>query len=74
MWDEVMMLTEEMSGAPPGSCAFLGCLQDATTTLWKKLPDEEQELYSRLAKKWSDKAPLPDIQARYVTYKSYKHV
>jgi hypothetical protein len=72
--DEVMMKTEEMSGSPPGSRAFLGCLQDATTTMWNLLPDEDQELYARLAKKWSDEAPPANIQARYVMHKSYEHI
>jgi hypothetical protein len=66
--DEVMTEAEEMSGAPPGSQAFLGSLQDATTKLWKNLPDSEQQLYVRLSKKWSNEAPPPHIQARYVTF------
>jgi hypothetical protein len=60
-----MMEAEEMAGAPPGSQAFLGCLQDATTKLWRMLSEEEQELYENLARKWSDNAPPPNIQARY---------
>lgn len=72
--DEVMMEAEEMSDAPPGSQAFLGSLQDATTKLWKNLPDEEQQLYVRLAKKWSEEPPPPHIQARYVVPNSLKLV
>jgi hypothetical protein len=63
--DEVMMEAEKMSGAPPGSRAFLGCLQDATTKLWNSRSDEEQQMYVRLSNKWSEEAPPPDIQARY---------
>ena len=59
-----MLKVEEMSGAPPGSQAFLGCLQDATTELWKALTEEEQEKYENMARMWSDKAPPLDIQSR----------
>jgi hypothetical protein len=64
--DEVMTEAEEMSGALPGSRAFLGSLQDATTKLWKELSDNEQQLYVRLASKWSDEPPPANIQARCV--------
>jgi hypothetical protein len=60
-----MMEAEEMSGAPPGSQAFLGSLQDATTKLWKRLSEADQQTYAYLAKKWSDEAPPPKIQSRY---------
>ena len=63
--DEVMIGAEEMSGAPPGSRVFLDSLQDATTKLWNGLPDDEQEVYVKLSKMWSDQAPPPHIQARY---------
>ncbi|KAN0135027.1 hypothetical protein V8E53_007145 [Lactarius tabidus] len=62
--DEVMTEAEEMSGALPGSWAFLGSLQDVTTKLWKELSDNEQQLYVRLANKWSDEPPPANIQAR----------
>jgi hypothetical protein len=39
---DVMELAQEMSGGAPGSQAFLGALQDATTRLWKKLSIEEE--------------------------------
>ena len=64
--DEVMMEVEEMSGSPPGSQAFLGCLQDATTKLWKRLTPGVQQVYVSLSRKWSDEFPPPNIQARYV--------
>ena len=64
--DEVMMEAEEMSGSLPGSQAFLGSLQDATTKLWKRLTPGVQQIYVHLAKKWSDEPPPPNIQARYV--------
>ncbi|KAN0141874.1 hypothetical protein V8E53_000336 [Lactarius tabidus] len=41
-WDEVMTEAEEMSGNLPGSRAFMGSLQDATTKLWKNISDEER--------------------------------
>jgi hypothetical protein len=72
--DEVMKEAQEMSGALPGSQAFLASLQDATTRLWIGLPSEEQELFARLARKWSEDAPPPDIQARYVLYQSLTSV
>ncbi|KAN0136039.1 hypothetical protein V8E53_006200 [Lactarius tabidus] len=40
--DEVMTEAEEMSGDLPGSRAFMGSLQDATTKLWKNISDEER--------------------------------
>jgi hypothetical protein len=60
-----MIEAEEMSGAPPGSQAFLGSLQDATTKLWKWLSEADQLIYAKLAKKWLDEAPPPNIQSRY---------
>ncbi|KAF8262889.1 hypothetical protein EI94DRAFT_1808105 [Lactarius quietus] len=51
---DIMELTQQISGGVPGSQAFLGALQDATTQLWKELPAEEQECYAELAKEWSD--------------------
>jgi hypothetical protein len=45
--DEVMLEAEDMSGAPPGSQAFLGSLQDATTKLWKRLSEADQQIYIR---------------------------
>jgi hypothetical protein len=59
-----MELTQQMSGGTPGSQAFLGALQDATTSLWKKLPSEEQERYADIAKEWSEDSPPKDIQAK----------
>jgi hypothetical protein len=60
-----MIEGEEMSSAPPGSQAFLGSLQDATTKLWKWLSEADQLIYAKLAKKWLDEAPPPNIQSRY---------
>lgn len=68
--DEIMIKTEQMSNSPPGSQAFLGCLQDATTELWNELDDIDKERYVILAKKWSDGAPPPDVQARFVVHVS----
>ncbi|KAN0125338.1 hypothetical protein V8E53_015595, partial [Lactarius tabidus] len=62
--DEVMTEAEKLSGSPPGSRAFFGSLQNATTKLWKCLPDEEQQVYVRLANKWSGEPPPANIQAR----------
>jgi hypothetical protein len=61
-----MDLTQKMSGGAPGSQAFLGALQDATTRLWKELPSEEQERYADIGKEWSDDRPPKDIQAKYI--------
>lgn len=63
--DVVMKKAEQMSGSKPGSQAFLGALQDATTKLWKRLSAEDQAEYAVLAKEWSEDAPPPKIQARY---------
>ena len=61
-----MLEAEQMSGARPGSQAFLGSLQDATTKIWSTLSAEDQQRYSNLATRWSDDAPPPHIQARYL--------
>lgn len=63
--DVVMKEAAVMSGARPGSQAFLGSLQDATSKLWKELSDKDQEEYAETASEWSDNAPPPKIQARY---------
>ncbi|KAH9012165.1 hypothetical protein EDB85DRAFT_2159239 [Lactarius pseudohatsudake] len=62
--EEVTQLTQKLSGGVPGSEAFLGALQDATTSLWKKLSIEEQEPYADIAKEWSEDKPPRDIQAK----------
>ncbi|KAH9035919.1 hypothetical protein EDB85DRAFT_1889093 [Lactarius pseudohatsudake] len=62
--EEITKLAQRMSGGNPGSQAFLGALQDATTSLWKKLSIEEQEQYAEIAKEWSEDRPPRDIQAK----------
>jgi hypothetical protein len=52
----------QISGDTPGSQAYLGALQDATTHLWKELACDEQEKYAQLAKEWSDDKPPKHIQ------------
>jgi len=64
---KITELTQQISGGVPGSQAFLGALQDATTQLWKTLSSEEQEKYRELAKVWSNDRPPKHIQAKYVT-------
>lgn len=66
--DEVTIEAKALSGALPGSQAYLGALQDATTKLWRQLSDREQQIYIKLAKRWSDEPPPPHIQARYVSW------
>ncbi|KAN0134641.1 hypothetical protein V8E53_007426 [Lactarius tabidus] len=61
---EVTELTQQICGGAPGSQAFLGALQDATTQLWKKLSAEEQEKYRELAKEWSEDKPPRHVQAK----------
>ena len=61
---DITKLTQQMSGGVPGSQAFLGALQDATTSLWKKLSSEEQDQYAIIAKEWSNDRPPKDIQAK----------
>ncbi|KAH9015700.1 hypothetical protein EDB85DRAFT_2156481 [Lactarius pseudohatsudake] len=62
--EEVTQLAQKLSGGVPGSEAFLGALQDATTSLWKKLSIEEQEPYADIVKEWSEDKPPRDIQAK----------
>jgi hypothetical protein len=59
-----MELAQEMSGGAPGSQAFLGALQDATTQLWKKVSIEEQERFAEIAQDWSENGPPKGIQAK----------
>ncbi|KAH9016363.1 hypothetical protein EDB84DRAFT_1567258 [Lactarius hengduanensis] len=61
---DIMKLAEDMSGAAPGTEAFLGSIQLATTELWKKLPVEEQERFAQTADEWSDNGPPKGIQAK----------
>lgn len=61
---KVTDLTQKVSRGVPGSNAFLGALQDATTTLWKKISSDEQARYAGIAKEWSDNRPPKDIQAK----------
>ena len=69
---EIMELTQQLSGGVPGSQAFLGALQDATTRLWKRLPSDEQERYRDIAKEWSEDRPPKDVQAKCgLTYLPY---
>ncbi|KAH9000688.1 hypothetical protein EDB86DRAFT_3075150 [Lactarius hatsudake] len=60
----IMKLTEDMSGAAPGTQDFLASIQDATTELWKKLSVEEQERFAQTAQEWSDHGPPKGIQAK----------
>jgi hypothetical protein len=54
-----------VSGHMLGDPAFLGCLQDATTYLWKALAPEDREDYASAAKEWSEDVPPKHIQSRY---------
>ncbi|KAI9431026.1 hypothetical protein H4582DRAFT_2085700 [Lactarius indigo] len=60
----VLRLAKETSGTEPGSPAFLGALQDATTALWNELSIEDQEEYQESAREWSEKTPPKNIQSR----------
>ncbi|KAI9443892.1 hypothetical protein H4582DRAFT_2053660 [Lactarius indigo] len=62
--DEVLRLAKETSGTEPGSPAFIGALQDATTALWNELSIEDQEEYQDSAREWSEKTPPKNIQSR----------
>ncbi|KAH8978646.1 hypothetical protein EDB86DRAFT_3151891 [Lactarius hatsudake] len=62
--DDVLDHVKETSGIEPGDPAFLGALQDATTTLWTELSPEVQEDYVKAAKEWSEETPPKDIQSR----------
>ncbi|KAI9430115.1 hypothetical protein H4582DRAFT_2087529 [Lactarius indigo] len=60
----VLRLAKETSGTEPGSPAFIGALQDATTALWNELSIEDQEEYQESAREWSEKTPPKNIQSR----------
>ncbi|KAH9012464.1 hypothetical protein EDB84DRAFT_1569213 [Lactarius hengduanensis] len=62
--DEVLKHAKETSGIELGDPAFLGALQDATTTLWTELSPEVQEDYVKAAKEWSEETPPKDVQSR----------
>jgi hypothetical protein len=62
--DDILELAKYVSGTEPGHPAFLGALQDATTTLWNELSPEAQEDYVQAAKEWSEDTPPKQIQSR----------
>ncbi|KAN0139064.1 hypothetical protein V8E53_003066 [Lactarius tabidus] len=62
--DKIGELTGQISGDVPGSQAYLGALQDATTRLWKERSREDQDSYAVRAKEWSDEKPPKHIQAK----------
>ena len=74
--DEVMLEAQKMAGAPPDSQAFLGCLQDVTTKLWKQLSPGNQQVYANLAKKWSNEFlhPISKPGTYHVRYMYASHV
>ncbi|KAF8265470.1 hypothetical protein EI94DRAFT_1702459 [Lactarius quietus] len=61
-----MVCKEYISGGAPGSQAFLGALQDATTLFWNKLPIEEVEMYEDMTRDWLENTPPEHIQSRQV--------
>ena len=63
--EEILALAIETSDLELGALAFLGALQDATTTLWKNTAKADQNDYVLAAKEWSEKSPPPHIQSRY---------
>src|ERR1700761_296627 len=64
--EEILALAIDTSGLEPGTPAFLGALQDATTTLWKNTAKADQDDYVHAAKEWSEKSPPSHIQSRQV--------
>ncbi|KAF8264209.1 hypothetical protein EI94DRAFT_1806091 [Lactarius quietus] len=65
----IMELTQEISRGTPGSQAFLGALQDATTRLWKELPTEEQSGIANLQRS----GPKTDLRRPYRLSAAYRH-
>jgi hypothetical protein len=61
---DIMEPMEQISESVPRSPAFLSALQDATTTLWKELLDEDKDINADHAKEWSENKPSADIQAK----------
>jgi hypothetical protein len=59
-----MQRAEQVSGAVPGTQAFLGALQASTTYFWKELSEEEVEEYEVKAREWSENVPPHHIQSR----------
>ena len=64
--EEILALAIETSDLELGALAFLGALQDATTTLWKNSAKADQDDYVHEAKEWSVKSSPPHIQSRQV--------
>ncbi|KAH9009634.1 hypothetical protein EDB85DRAFT_2162478 [Lactarius pseudohatsudake] len=62
--DEVLDHVKKTSGIEPGDPAFLGVLQDATTTLWKELSPMDQQDYVKAAREWSEETPPKRVQSR----------
>jgi hypothetical protein len=59
-----MKHTIDESGYRPGNPEFLGCLQDAITSLWSILSTTDQQKYAALAKQWSEEAPPKEVQCK----------
>ena len=62
----IMAHAQDISGGAPGSQAFLGALQDATTHFWNDLSTDDVEMYEDMVRDWSENAPPHHIQSRQV--------
>ncbi|KAF8261097.1 hypothetical protein EI94DRAFT_1705813 [Lactarius quietus] len=62
--DDIMKLAQDVSEGAPGSQAFLGALQDATTQFWNELSIGEIEMYEEIVREWSENGPPDHIQLR----------
>ena len=60
--DKIMNLTEQNSGAPPGTLVYFGYLQRTTTELMVPVTEDEMAVLQETANKWSLRGPPCEIQ------------
>ena len=64
--DKIMNLTEQNSGAPPGTPVYFGYLQRTTTELMAPVTEDEMAVLQETANEWSLRGPPREIQCRSV--------
>ncbi|KAI0257740.1 hypothetical protein BC834DRAFT_799006, partial [Gloeopeniophorella convolvens] len=62
--DKIMNLTEQNSGAPPGTPVYFGYLQRTTTELMAPVIEDEMAVLQETANEWSLRGPPCEIQCR----------
>ena len=60
----------ELTGGKPGDREMIGNYQAALNTILEGMTDEERQLAEETAEEWTNKAPPPDIQAKFAQKKA----